>query len=88
MLDRVVSNRRKVLVRSFGSLLGLTAIGYGCIRLVARPVGIGPCRTTCGIEQAVLSAVGQPAYNLLFGLIWVGCGLALLVFLFLVYGRR
>jgi len=35
-----------------------------------------------------IALLGQPAYNLVFGLAWVSSALALLVFLFLVYGRK
>ena len=49
--------------------------------LILRPAGIGPCRVNCGLEQAFLTMLGQPLYNLLFGLAWVSAGLALIVLL-------
>jgi len=76
------------LVVAFGSLLGLVAVGYGAVMLVLRPAGIGPCRVNCGLEQAFLTILGQPLYNLLFGLLWVSVGLALIVFLLTAQLRR
>jgi hypothetical protein len=73
--------RPSLVVAVFGSLLGLVAIGYGTAMLILRPTGIGPCRVNCGLEQAFLTMLGQPLYNLLFGLAWVSAGLALIVLL-------
>ena len=74
--------RPSLFVVVFGTLVGLTAVGYGSIMLFLHPVGIGPCRRNCGLDQAFLTFLGQPLYNLIFGMIWVVIGLALIVFLF------
>lgn len=76
--SRRLKKRPHVFVVAFGSLLGLVAIGYGCVMLFLRPVGIGPCRVNCGLEQAYLTLLGQPLYNLIFGLVWVVLGLAMI----------
>jgi hypothetical protein len=76
-----LKKRLSPAVAVFGSLLGFVAIGYGTVMLILRPAGIGPCRVNCGLEQAFLTMLGQPLYNLLFGLAWVSAGLALIVLL-------
>ena len=73
--------RPSLFVVVFGTLVGLPAVGYGSIMLFLHPVGIGPCRRNCGLDQAFLTFLGQPLYNLIFGMIWVVIGLALIVFL-------
>jgi len=82
------SPSQTLFVRALGSLLGLVAVGYGSIMLFGKQTGGGPCRVNCSFHDAFIAAMGQPAYNLAFGLLWVSVGLALLVFLFLVYGRK
>jgi hypothetical protein len=68
-----------MFVVAFGSMLGLVAIGYGAVMLFLRPAGIGPCRANCGLEQAWLTFLGQPLYNLVFGLTWVALGFVFIV---------
>ena len=75
-------------VTAFGVLLGLVCVGYGTVMLLFHPVGIGPCGRHCGIEQALLSLLGQPLYNLIFGLAWTAAGLSLIVLLVLLRARR
>ena len=75
-------------VIAFGSLVGVVAIGYGLIMLFLRPVGIGPCRRNCGLDQAFLTFMGQPLYNLIFGMLWVVLGLAFIAFLFYQRARK
>ena len=87
-LGRMTSSARTSFVRALGSLLGLVSVGYGSLMLFGRPVGSGPCRVNCGLHDSFIALLGQPAYNLVFGLAWVSSALALLVFLFLVYGRK
>ena len=82
------SSSQTLFVRAIGSLLGLVAVGYGSIMLFGKPTGRGPCRVNCSFHDAVIATLGQPTYNLAFGLLWVSVGLALLLFLFLVYGRK
>ncbi|MDR6672407.1 hypothetical protein [Xanthomonas sp. 1678] len=78
---RLRLGRPSGLVLAFGTLLGLTIIGYGWIMLFLRPAGIGPCRLNCGLRQAYLTFLGQPLYNLVFGLADVALGVALIAFL-------
>lgn len=80
--------RPSLFVVAFGTLVGLIAVGYGSIMLFLHPVGIGPCRRNCGLDQAFLTFLGQPLYNLIFGMIWVVIGLALIVFLFDLRARK
>jgi len=84
----MLSSPRTLFVRGLGSLLSVIAVGYGSIMLFANPTGKGPCRVNCGLHDAFIAVMGQPAYNLAFGLLWVSVGFALLVFLFMGYGRR
>lgn len=77
-----------MFVVAFGSMLGLVAIGYGAVMLFLRPVGIGACRVNCGLEQALLTLLGQPLYNLVFGLTWVALGFAMIVLLTFARVRR
>lgn len=80
--------RPSVFVVAFGSMLGLVAVGYGAVMLFLRPVGIVACRASCGLEQALLTFLGQPLYNLIFGLTWIVIGLALVVLLAFARVRR
>ena len=80
--------RPSLFVVAFGSMLGLVAVGYGSAMLFLRPAGIGPCRVNCGLEQAFLTFLGQPLYNLVFGLVWAALGLALMVLLAFARVRR
>ena len=80
--------RPSLFVVLFGSFSGLIAVGYGSIMLFLHPVGIGPCRRNCGLDQAFLTFLGQPLYNLIFGMLWVATGLAFIVFLFYLRARK
>ena len=80
--------RPSLFVVAFGSMLGLVAVGYGSVMLFLWPTGIGPCRSNCGLEQAFLTFLGQPLYNLIFGLTWVALGLALIVLVIFARVRR
>jgi hypothetical protein len=80
--------RPSMFAVAFGWMLGLVAVGYGSIMLFLRPAGTGPCRVNCDLEQAFLTFLGQPLYNLLFGLTWVALGLALIVLLTYARVRR
>lgn len=75
-------------VTAFGVLLGLICVGYGAGMLLFHPAGIGPCGRHCGIEQALLSLLGQPLYNLIVGLAWTAAGLSLIVLLSVLRARR
>ncbi len=68
--------------------MGLVADGYGSIMLFLHPAGISPCRRNCGLDQSFLTFLGQPLYNLIFGMLWVAVGLALIVFLFYLRVRK
>ena len=63
-------------------------VGHGAIMLFLHPTGIGPCRRSCGLEQAMLTFLGQPLYNLILGLAWVALGLSLMAFLIFLRVRR
>lgn len=77
---------RRRLIRLFGTLLALGALSYGA-GLLAGGSGVGPCRINCGFQTAFIAAMGQPAYNLTYGLIWVATGIAFLVFTWRVSDR-
>jgi len=80
--------RPSLFVIAFGAIVGLVAVGYGSIMLILHPAGIGPCRRNCGLDQAFLTFLGQPLYNLIFGMLWVAVGLALVVFPFYLRARK
>lgn len=63
-----------IFLRVFGVLVGLFVIVYGIAVMDDALVGTGPCRANCGLYQAVLSLVGQSAYNKLIGVMWILAG--------------
>ena len=80
--------RPSLFVVVFGSFAGLVAIGNGSVMLFLHPIGIGQCRRNCGLNQAFLTFLGQPLYNLIFGMIWVATGIAFIVFLSYLRARK
>ena len=80
--------RPSLFVVVFGSFAGLVAVGYGSTMLLLHPIGIGQCRRNCGLNQAFLTFLGQPLYNLIFGMIWVATGIAFIVFLSYLRARK
>ena len=72
----------------FGSLLGLAAIGYGCIALLLNPPALVlDCGAKCATERALFDLLGQPLSNLVFGFAWIASGL-LAVVAMIRLGRR
>ncbi|WP_369978061.1 hypothetical protein [Xanthomonas bundabergensis] len=86
--SNLTSKRPSLFVLALGCLLGSAVVGYGAIMLFLHPTGIGPCRRSCGLEQAMLTFLGQPLYNLILGLVWVALGLSLMAFLIFLRARR
>lgn len=63
-----------IFLRVFGVFVGLFVILYGVAVMDDALVGTGPCRANCELYRAVLSLVGQSAYNKLIGLLWILAG--------------
>lgn len=64
----------------FGSFLGLVAVGYGAVTLLLNPSApVIDCGAKCETDQALFTLLGQPLYNLIFGLVWIAIGLFVII---------
>ncbi|WP_394696085.1 hypothetical protein [Pseudoxanthomonas japonensis] len=69
-------NRPSRFVTLAGSLLDLGATGYGVLLLLLQPSNpVADCGAKCATERAVLDLLGQPLFNLGYGLAWIAIGL-------------
>ena len=73
----------------FGTFLGLVAIGYGAVTLFLQPSApVLDCGAKCATERALFGLLGQPLYNLIFGLVWVAIGLIVIITVIRAWRRR
>lgn len=60
-------------VKAFSILIGACLCAIGVLMILGGK-GVGPCGRDCGLLSSLLTLVGQPAYNVLIGLVWLALG--------------
>ena len=76
-----------MMLRAFGTLVGIVTIAFGVAVISGALIGAGPCRVNCDLYMSIIRLVGQAHYNRLIGGLWVIGGSMLIVALMLI-GRR
>ena len=77
-----------MMLRAFGTLVGLVTIAFGVAVISGALIGTGPCRAHCDLYMSIIRLVGQAHYNRVIGGLWVIGGSMLIVASMLIERRK